>query len=135
MRVGVRNDAKLLIGDALIAISFISDECHSPNLPNSPHGRGLLSIFNKEGKQRPMSENANPLKLLMSEAEVAQWNADSLPADVVSTENESIVTSTSRWPLSIDPQHEGIRWLMSKESVVRLGQKDLIRKLENVLAI
>ena len=70
----------------------------------------------------------------------AQWNADSLPADIVSTENGSIVCSTSRWPLIIDPQLQGIHWIKNKESgsernlqVVRLGQKDLVRKLESAL--
>ena len=144
----LRDDEKLLIGDALIASSFISyagpftkpfrthlvDEVFFPFLKNE---------FTKvcgEGNPIPMSDNANPLKLLTSEAEVAQWNADSLPADDVSTENGIIVTNTSRWPLLIDPQLQGIRWLQNKErapernlQIVRLGQKDLIRKLENAL--
>ena len=88
----------------------------------------------------PMSNNSDPLEILTSEAEIAQWNADSLPADVVSSENGSIVCNASRWPLLIDPQLQGIRWLKQKESapernlqIVRLGQKDMIRKLEAAL--
>ena len=41
----------------------------------------------------PMSQDVNPLKILTTNAEVAQWNADSLPADAVSSENGSIVCS------------------------------------------
>ena len=88
----------------------------------------------------PMSEDADPLRILTTEAEVAQWNSDYLPADVVSSENGSIVCNASRWPLLIDPQLQGIRWLKEKESdpernlqIVRLGQKDMIRKLEAAL--
>lgn len=88
----------------------------------------------------PMSDDSNPLEILTSEAEIAQWNADSLPADVVSSENGSIVCNASRWPLLIDPQLQGIRWLKQKEGapernlqIVRLGQKDMIRKLEAAL--
>ena len=68
------------------------------------------------------------------------WNQDSLPADAVSTENGSILCNTSRWPLIIDPQLQGISWLRNKESaparnlqIVRLGQKDMMRKLERAL--
>ena len=144
----LRNDEKLLIGDALIASSFISyvgpfTKPFRTHLMDEVFYPFLKKEFIKacgEGNPIPMSDNVNPLKILTSEAEVAQWNADSLPADVVSTENGSIVTNTSRWPLLIDPQLQGIRWLKNKErapernlQIVRLGQKDLIRKLENAL--
>jgi len=77
---------------------------------------------------------------LTTNADVAQWNADSLPADVVSTENGCIVCNSNRWPLIIDPQLQGISWIKQKESapernlkIVRLGQHDLIQKLEIAL--
>lgn len=48
--------------------------------------------------------------------------------------------SSSRWPLIIDPQLQGIKWIKQKGSateqnlqIVRLDQKDLIRKLEIAL--
>lgn len=51
-----------------------------------------------------------------------------------------MVVSSARWPVIIDPQLQGIRWLRQKESspdrnlqVVRLGQNDLLRKLERAL--
>ena len=144
----LRQDKKLLVGDVLVASAFISyigpftkpfrtrlmDEIFKPFLEH-----GFEQVCGEDGVM-PMSQNANPLKILTTNAEVAQWNADSLPADFVSSENGSIVCNTSRWPLIIDPQLQGIRWLKKKESgpdrnlqVVRLGQKDLIRKLESAL--
>jgi dynein heavy chain len=88
----------------------------------------------------PLSEDATPIVTLTTPAEIAQWNADSLPADAVSTENGCLVCNSSRWPLIIDPQLQGIKWIKQKESapernlqIVRLGQKDLIRKLEIAL--
>ena len=144
----LREDAELLVGDVLVASAFISyigpftkpfrsylmDEIFKPFLQTE------FNKVCKEGSRIPMSQDPNPLKILTSDAEVAQWNADCLPADVVSTENGSIVSSTSRWPLLIDPQLQGIRWLKHKEgggdrnlNIVRLGQKDLIMKLENAL--
>ena len=87
-----------------------------------------------------MSQDANPIATLTSPAEVAQWNADFLPADIVSIENGCLVCNSTRWPLIIDPQLQGIKWIKQKESsternlqIVRLGQKDLVRKLEIAL--
>ena len=34
----------------------------------------------------------------------AQWANEDLPTDLISVENAAIVTSSSRWPLLIDPQ-------------------------------
>ena len=88
----------------------------------------------------PLSDSADPVKILTNVAEIAAWGAEGLPADQVSTENGCIVTSSARWPLIIDPQLQGIKWLRQKESgadrnlqVVRLGQNDMLRKLERAL--
>ena len=144
----LRKDTELLVGDVLVASAFISyigpfTKPFRTYLMDDVFKPFLTREFNKickEGVRVPMSQDPNPLKILTSDAEVAQWNADYLPADVVSTENGSIVTSTFRWPLIIDPQLQGIRWLKNKEgaderhlSIVRLGQRDLIMKLENAL--
>ncbi len=144
----LRKDEELLVGDVLVASAFISyigpfTKPFRTHLMDKVFKPFLWSEFNKisgEEGRIPMSPDPDPLKILTSEAEVAQWNADCLPADVVSTENGSIVASTSRWPLIIDPQLQGIRWLKNKEGgkernlqVVRLGQKDLIMKLESAL--
>jgi len=132
---------QLANGDVLLASAFtklfcshLMDEVFTPFLIN-----GFQKSCNDDGSI-PISDNSNPFKILTTEAEVAQWNADSLPAGAVSTENGSILCNTSRWPLIIDPQLQGIRSIKKKEShpettleVVRLGQKDIIRKLELAL--
>merc|ERR1719446_1846371 len=73
----------------------------------------------------------DPLKVLTTDATIAGWNTELLPADRVSTENGAIVSSCARWPLMIDPQLQGIRWIKKHEEarnlqVVRLGQKTLM---------
>ena len=91
----------------------------------------------KEAEQAdgiPMSPEANPLLILSSESEIAQWRSNKLPADRVSTENAAIVTSSARWPLVIDPQLQAIKWITDKEkdrelAIVRMDNKQLIRKL------
>ena len=51
-----------------------------------------------------------------------------------------MVVNSARWPLMIDPQLRGIVWVRNKESgternlqVVRLGQKDIMRKMERAV--
>ena len=88
----------------------------------------------------PISAEPLPLKILTSSAQQAQWGSEGLPSDQVSLENGSILCNSSRWPLIIDPQLQGIKWLRNKEAhpdrnlaIVRLGQNDLLRKLERAL--
>jgi dynein heavy chain len=145
--VALRNNEKLLTGDVLLASAFISyigpfTKAFREHLMNKVFKPFLQKEFGKianemgQDYQIPMSREANPISTLTTPAEIAQWNADYLPADVVSTENACLVCNSSRWPLIIDPQLQGIKWIKERErnlQIVRLGQKDLIRKLEIAL--
>ena len=64
----------------------------------------------------PLSMSADPVKILSNMADIALWRSNNLPADQVSTENGAIVTSSARWPLMIDPQLQGIKWIRQQES-------------------
>jgi dynein heavy chain len=64
----------------------------------------------------PASPAANPLLILTDDAMKAEWNTQKLPNDQVSTENGSILTSSDRYSLMIDPQLQGITWIRQKES-------------------
>lgn len=74
-----------------------------------------------------ITENLDPLTLLTDNATIAQWNNENLPSDRMSTENATILTNCERWPLMIDPQLQGVKWIKTREGeelrVVRLGQK------------
>ena len=49
-------------------------------------------------------EGLDPLSLLTDDAQIAVWNNEGLPSDRMSTENATILSSSDRWPLMIDPQ-------------------------------
>ena len=49
------------------------------------------------------TEGIEPLKVLTTEAIMAQWKNENLPADPMSLENAAVIISCSRWPLMIDP--------------------------------
>jgi len=76
--------------------------------------------------------------MLTDPATVAGWNNEGLPNDRMSTENATILTNSERWPLMIDPQLQGIKWIKSKYGenlvVVRMGQKAYLDKIESAIA-
>jgi dynein heavy chain len=131
----------LLIGDVLLAASFISyigpfTKKYRDILLAESWVPFLESAAN--GQRVPMSAKPNPLAILTNEAQIAGWNSEGLPDDKVSIENGCIVTATERWPLMIDPQLQGITWVREKEKangllIMRLDQKDMLRKLETAL--
>lgn len=46
--------------------------------------------------------------LLTSDADIAKWNKEGLPANEMSIQNGILTTMSSRWPLCIDPQMQVI---------------------------
>lgn len=67
------------------------------------------------------------MSLLTDDADVATWNNQGLPSDRMSTENATILCNTERWPLIVDAQLQGIKWIKNKYGselkAIRLGQK------------
>jgi dynein heavy chain len=81
-----------------------------------------------------LTEGVDPLFVLSNSAEQALWQTENLPADRVSFENAAVVTSCSRYPLLIDPQLQGIRWVSTREGEgmvsVQLNAKNWMKKVE-----
>lgn len=75
----------------------------------------------------PVTPDLDPLTMLTDDADVAAWQNEGLPADRMSTENATILTSCQRWPLIVDPQLQGIKWIKNKYGedlrVIRIGQR------------
>uniref|UniRef100_A0A673HYS5 Dynein heavy chain coiled coil stalk domain-containing protein n=1 Tax=Sinocyclocheilus rhinocerous TaxID=307959 RepID=A0A673HYS5_9TELE len=75
----------------------------------------------------PVTPGLDPLTMLTDDADIAGWQNEGLPADRMSTENATILTSCERWPLMVDPQLQGIKWIKSKYGeelrIIRIGQR------------
>ena len=75
----------------------------------------------------PLTEGLEPILMLTDDATVAAWHNQGLPGDRMSTENAAILTTSERWPLMVDPQQQGIKWIRNRCGpglrVVQLGQK------------
>jgi dynein heavy chain len=103
-----------LVGDCALACAFMS----------------YLGPFNKEfrdemqngfykdlqAKKIPVSSSLKITSFLTDEAETGEWNLQGLPADELSIQNGILVTRSSRWPILIDPQGQGISWISNKEA-------------------
>ena len=133
-------EQEMLVGDTLLSASFIS----YIGAFTKRYRDSLLTEWATfletaaNGGRIPMALKPNPLEVLTTDAQVAGWNSEGLPNDKVSVENGCIVTNTARWPLLIDPQLQGITWIRQREAangmiVVRMEQKDMLRKMEGAI--
>ena len=127
----------VIVGDVLLAAAFISY--------TGPFSKGLRTfIMNEEfniwvaKRKIPMSDGKLAVDFLSDDAVRASWNNDGLPSDIVSIENGTILTSSERYPLMVDPQLQGITWIREKEKsrnliAMRIGSKNYINKIERCL--
>ena len=68
--------------------------------------------------------------MLASDSDVARWQNEGLAADRNSLENAAIVSECSRWPLLIDPQLQGARWIekhFTKMKQITLNTRNWMR--------
>lgn len=132
----LREKALTLPGDCMLAAGFVS----------------YLGAFDQEIREElwkrqwsddlvkrnvPMTENSDPLEILTDDGKNAKMLSEGLPSDRISIENGSIVTNCKRWPLMIDPQVQGIKWLKQKEEgnvdVIQLTQKNWLKVIEGAI--
>ncbi|GAB9467560.1 hypothetical protein Gpo141_00004900 [Globisporangium polare] len=69
----------------------------------------------ENGNELAGMNGVDPVEVLSDSSAVAQWMNEGLPADRISIENGCIITSCERWPLLVDPQLQGIKWLRSRD--------------------
>lgn len=85
-----------------------------------------------------MTDGADHVNILTDDAQIAAWNNEGLPGDGMSIENATILVNCSRWPLMIDPQLQGIKWIKSKYGedlkILRLGQKNYLESIEKAIS-
>jgi dynein heavy chain len=103
-----------LVGDVLLAASFVS--YIGPF--SMPFRKGLVNekwLVDLVERSIPMSEGLTPLDVLSNDTLRAQWTNEGLPTDPLSVENGAIMSNSARWALMIDPQLQGISWILNKE--------------------
>ena len=134
----LQQQQSMLPGDILLAASFISYlGAFTKQYRNELLERKWIPFIKKLSKPIPMSlgyVGADILSILTDDAVIAGWNNEGLPSDAMSTENATILTYSIKWPLMVDPQLQGLKWIKNKYgkslTIIRLGQKNFMDIVE-----
>ena len=104
---------KKLVGNVAMACAFIS-YCG----PFNAEFRSMLLneyfIPDLRAREIPLQGGLNLIDFLIDDTIVGEWNLQGLPKDDLSIQNGIMVTSSSRYPLLIDPQGQGGFWIKNK---------------------
>ncbi|NXB98994.1 DYH17 protein, partial [Orthonyx spaldingii] len=124
----LREQEKTLCGDVLLVSAFVSYIGYFTKKYRAElMDQHWLPFLNGLTVPIPITPGLDPLSLLTDSADVAAWNNQGLPSDRTSTENAAILCSTQRWPLLVDAQLQGSKWIKNKYGedlqIVRLGQR------------
>merc|ERR1712032_1488138 len=107
-----------------------------------PFGATFRDNLSSEDWMGPVKEYSIPVTAGFSFADfmarptdVRDWNIQGLPADRFSTENGVLATRGRRFPLLIDPQDQGNKWVRKMEAPRNIkifdpNSKDIMRTLE-----
>eukprot|EP00741_Cyanophora_paradoxa_P017811 tig00021017_g17202.t1 len=132
------NTIKRLVGDVALACAFVS----YVGPFNQEFREMLLSKrFYTDCKARniPVTEGLSVTKFLVDEGTIGEWNLQGLPTDELSIQNGIMVTRSTRWPILIDPQGQGLQWIKNREEknqlrVSQLSDKNFRMHLEDCMA-
>ncbi|NXH48679.1 DYH9 protein, partial [Dicaeum eximium] len=128
-----------LCGDVLLATAFVSYLGYFTRKYRQDLLDGVWRPYLHQLKVPiPVTPCLEPLSLLADDAAVAAWQNRGLPADRTSAENAAILSSCQRWPLLVDPQLQGSKWIKSTHGerlcVIRAGHNGYLETLEQALA-
>lgn len=112
---GFNSEIKYLLGDIVILTGFLS---YSGPFNQEYRTHILESWYQKmNDKAIPNSPNLNVTEKLADPPTISEWNLQGLPNDELSTQNGIIVTKSSKYPIMIDPQSQGVFWIKNKEAI------------------
>jgi dynein heavy chain len=133
----LRGNAVTLVGDCMLASGFVS---YVGAFDQDNRDRLWKEIWTPDlvNRKIPLTPDIDPLDLLTNDGNNAKMISEGLPADRISLENGSIITNCKRWPLIIDPQTQGIKWLRKREEdnglvVIQLTQRNWLRAVEGAI--
>ncbi len=115
----LRKNEEELIGNVLVSSAFVG---YIGGFDSTFRTKLWKQEWVRDLKERELPcgamDSINPLDLLSSDSKNIQMMDEGLPADPISLENGAIITSCTRWPLIIDPQEQGIKWLKRRFSKI-----------------
>eukprot|EP00435_Cladocopium_sp_Y103_P017660 s1686_g4.t1 len=109
----IRQDIINLTGDVFLSAASIS--YYGPF--TGTYRNDIVDAWLKELKTLniPSGDTFDLREVMGNPVEIREWNLQGLPADAVSINNGVMVMRGKRWPLMIDPQSQGNKWIKKKE--------------------
>ncbi len=132
------DEIKRLAGDVALACAFISYAG-----PFNAEFRQLLlrQRFQADLLERgiPATAELSITDFMVDAGTVGDWAQEGLPSDELSTQNGIMVTRSTKYPLLIDPQGQGLGWIKKRDEpnglrVTQLGEKRFRNLLEDAMA-
>jgi len=135
--VRLEGENRDLVGDCMAAAAFIS---YAGPFPADYRDLLVNDTWLRELKSNnvPCSEGFTMVNFLSKPTDVRFWNIQGLPQDDFSTENGILTVRGTRWPLMIDPQRQGNKWVKAMEGpndlkIIDLKMSDFLRTVENAI--
>ncbi|XP_029343675.1 dynein heavy chain 5, axonemal-like [Acyrthosiphon pisum] len=112
---GFNLEIKYSLGDIVILTAFLN---YSGPF-NQEYRASIMQSWYDQLNERniPNTPNLNVTEKLADPPTISEWNLQGLPNDDLSIQNGIIVTKSSKYPIMIDPQSQGIAWIKNKEAV------------------
>ncbi|XP_039357489.1 dynein heavy chain 17, axonemal isoform X18 [Mauremys reevesii] len=134
-----REQEKTLCGDVLLISAFVSYVGYfTKKYRTELMDKYWIPYLNELKVPIPVTPGLDPLSLLTDDADIATWNNQGLPSDRMSTENATILCNTERWPLIVDAQLQGVKWIKNKYGEelksIRLGQRSYLDIIEQAIS-
>ncbi|KAM6377006.1 LOW QUALITY PROTEIN: dynein axonemal heavy chain 17 [Pluvialis apricaria] len=135
----LREQEKTLCGDVLLVSAFVSYVGYfTKKYRVELLEKHWIPFLSGLAVPIPITPGLDPLCLLTDAADVAAWSNQGLPSDRMSTENATILCNTQRWPLIVDAQLQGIKWIKNKYGdelqTIRLGQRSYLDTIEQAVS-
>uniref|UniRef100_A0A8B9NMP8 Dynein axonemal heavy chain 17 n=1 Tax=Accipiter nisus TaxID=211598 RepID=A0A8B9NMP8_9AVES len=135
----LREQGKTLCGDVLLVSAFVSYVGYFTKKYRAELlEKHWIPFLSRLAVPIPITPGLDPLSLLTDTADVAAWSNQGLPSDRTSTENATILCNTQRWPLVVDAQLQGIKWIKNKYGeelrAIRLGQRSYLDAIEQAVS-
>ncbi|XP_075576162.1 dynein axonemal heavy chain 17 isoform X2 [Pelecanus crispus] len=135
----LREQEKTLCGDVLLVSAFVSYVGYFTKKYRAELlEKHWIPFLHELAVPIPITPGLDPLSLLTDTADVAAWSNQGLPSDRTSTENATILCNTQRWPLVVDAQLQGIKWIKNKYGeelrAIRLGQRSYLDTIEQAVS-
>jgi len=126
-----------LVGDVALSCAFIS-YCGPFN--SEFRSQLLNHYFLNKCKQLkiPVTDQLNIVRFLVDETKVADWQLEGLPQDPHSVQNAIMITTSTKWPLMVDPQGQALSWIRRRTEkdgckVSQLNNKRFLTMLQEQL--